>query len=105
MVCTHELEGAIYNIAFKALNGRYLKYWDVPDDKFDPNELAMGIAIELEHTGNEAIAQVIAKAHLMEFPNYYTRLKQMEKRAKYYENFFRRSREKRNQVVIDGKVS
>jgi len=81
----HDLEGMIYSIAFKALNGRYLKHWDVPDDKFDPDELAMGVEIELEHTGDRKIAEVIAKAHLLELPDYYTRLKKMENESDFAE--------------------
>ena len=48
------------------------------DSKFDKNELAMGIEVEKEHTSNTIIAKLIAKDHLSEFPDYYTRLKKME---------------------------
>jgi len=49
-----------------------------PDDEFDEKELKMGIAVEFEHTKNRAIAKAIAKDHLRELPDYYTRLKKME---------------------------
>jgi len=48
------------------------------DDEFDAEELRMGIEVEKEHTDNEHIAKMIAKDHLVELPNYYTRLKEME---------------------------
>ena len=52
-----------------------------PDDKFNAEELAMGIKIEMEHTENEDIAKAIAKDHLNELKDYYTRLKKMEEEA------------------------
>lgn len=58
------------------------KHNDVLDDQFDANELKMGIKIESEHTDDPDIAKSIAKDHLMEIPDYYTRLKAMEARAK-----------------------
>jgi len=42
-------------------------------------ELAMGIEIEKEHTDDPAIAEKIARDHLAEMPDYYTKLKEMEK--------------------------
>lgn len=47
----------------------------------DPKELAMGIEVEFEHTSNREAAKKIALAHLLEFPDYYTRLKRMEAEA------------------------
>jgi hypothetical protein len=44
----------------------------------DPNELAMGIKVEFEHTSCPRLAEYIARAHLKELPDYYTRLKKME---------------------------
>jgi len=56
------------------------------DDKlpaeFDPEQIAMGIKIEMEHTKDPMIAIEIAMDHLTEIPDYYTRLKQMEDDAK-----------------------
>jgi hypothetical protein len=51
------------------------------DVEFDPEELAMGVAIEREHTNSALIAKEIAKDHLSEIPDYYSRLKNMEKQA------------------------
>ena len=55
-----------------------LKQGDVPDEEFDPEQLKKGVEIEREHTDDVDVAKQIAKAHLKEFPNYYTKLKQME---------------------------
>lgn len=54
-----------------------------PEPKGDPDEqeLKMGIEIEKEHTNDEEIAERIARHHLSEIPDYYTRLKKMEKDA------------------------
>ena len=45
---------------------------------YDPEQLKMGIAVEHEHTTNKGVAEIIAKQHLAEDPNYYTKLKKME---------------------------
>ena len=47
----------------------------------DPEELKMGINVEMEHTTNNVIAERIALDHLSEIPDYYTRLKKMESDA------------------------
>lgn len=52
------------------------------DEDYDPEQLRMGIEVEKEHTEDEEIAKRIAKDHLDEFPDYYTRLKKMEDQAK-----------------------
>ena len=46
--------------------------------KYDPKQLAMGIEVEKEHLPYPSIAEKIAKDHLAELPDYYTRLKKME---------------------------
>lgn len=56
-----------------------MKKWWEPDDVFDAEQLAAGIKVEMEHTADPAIAKAIAKAHLCELPDYYSRLEQMEK--------------------------
>jgi len=55
------------------------KHNDVPDEKFNAKELKMGISVEMEHTDDPLIAKAIAKDHLSECANYYTRLAKMEK--------------------------
>ena len=57
-------------------------------------EFRMGLSIELEHgrrdlftnvtDDDEIITGKIALAHLREFPDYYTRLKQLEEEAEAY---------------------
>jgi len=59
----------------------------VADDKgitekdVNPEELKMGIKVEMEHTEDEAEAKKIALDHLAEIPDYYTRLTAMEQEA------------------------
>lgn len=50
------------------------------DSDFNPKQIAMGAKVEKEHTPDPAKAREIARDHLEEFPQYYTALKQMEKR-------------------------
>jgi len=45
-----------------------------PTDQVDPNELSVGVQIEMEHTNDHEIAQEIAMDHLTEDPQYYTKL-------------------------------
>lgn len=52
------------------------------DTLFPKKQLKMGIETEKEHTNNPDIAKSIAKDHLGEIPDYYTRLKKMEKQGK-----------------------
>jgi hypothetical protein len=55
-------------------------------------QLAIGISVEMEHTGDELIASEIAKDHLMEDPDYYTKLKKIEESMKYvtaYDSFIK----------------
>jgi hypothetical protein len=44
-----------------------------------PEELMMGIKVEMEHTQDKELAKQIALDHLAELPDYYSRLKKMEK--------------------------
>jgi hypothetical protein len=44
-------------------------------ENVDPKELEMGMAIEKEHTQDEALAKKIAMDHLAEDPKYYSKLK------------------------------
>ena len=50
-----------------------------PDSDFDSQQLEIGIKHEFEHTKNRKIAKEIAKDHLSEDPNYYKKLKKIEK--------------------------
>lgn len=44
-------------------------------------QLSKGIKVEKEHTGDVALAREIALDHLNEFPDYYSRLEQAEKKS------------------------
>jgi hypothetical protein len=83
---TDQLEEKIYKIL-----GSFLGYGKANKNKFtendaDPEQLKMGIEIEMEHTNNKWIAKRIALDHLSEQwvkglkQTYYTDLKQMEKK-------------------------
>jgi Protein of unknown function (DUF5661) len=62
--------------------------------RFDVEQFRMGLDVELEHgrqdpatnvsDDNETTTGKIARAHLNEFPDYYTRLAQMEAEAERY---------------------
>jgi len=65
--------------------------------KFDVEQFKMGLEVELEHglvdpetnvtDDDKLMTGKIALAHLNEYPDYYTRLKAMEKEAgKYWKN-------------------
>lgn len=45
-------------------------------------QLKMGIDVEMEHVNSRKLAKEIAMDHLVEIPDYYTRLDKMEKEAK-----------------------
>lgn len=46
------------------------------------DQIEMGKKIEMEHVDDKELAKEIAMDHLEEIPDYYTRLKKMEKEAK-----------------------
>jgi hypothetical protein len=53
-----------------------------PDTDYDPEQLKMGIKIEMEHTKDNVISEKIAKDHLDEDARYYTHLIEMEEKHK-----------------------
>lgn len=73
-VSPHSLEEYIYTLVGKTAQ----KHEHVPDENFDQKQLAMGIKVEKEHTDDPEEAKEVAKDHLVELPDYYTRLKKME---------------------------
>ncbi len=74
----HRFEEMIYELLGSIFGyGRSIGF----DGEYDNHELAMGIKVELEHTNNRIIAEKIAKDHLSEIDDYYTRLKKMEDEA------------------------
>lgn len=54
---------------------------DKTDKDFDKEQLRMGRKVEREHTSNPTLADEIARDHLEEIPDYYTRLARMEASA------------------------
>lgn len=50
--------------------------------KHDLDEICAGIEVETEHTSDKMKALEVALDHLSELPDYYTRLKKMEKRGR-----------------------
>ena len=57
-----------------------LKHGSDPASRFNEQQLKMGVKVEKEHTGSSKVAGMIARAHLVENPRYYTYLKAMEKK-------------------------
>lgn len=47
---------------------------NTPTNQVDPNQLSIGVQVEMEHTNDPEIAQSIAMDHLTEDPQYYTKL-------------------------------
>jgi len=76
----HQLEEVIYDL-LTSLMFDVGKHLEIPDEAFDAAQLAVGIEVELEHTDDEFVAKQIAKDHLAEIPDYYTRLLIMEDQA------------------------
>ena len=75
----HKLEKQIYLMLRKWLVLAPGKHITVPDETYNADELKMGINVEKEHTDCPYLAKQIAKDHLAELPDYYTRLAKMEK--------------------------
>lgn len=48
-----------------------LKSSGVPDSHFKKSQLQKGLIVEREHSNSLPVRKAIAKAHLMENPNYY----------------------------------
>lgn len=79
-ISIERVEDEMY-MMLKSFASKFGKHNDVPDDKFDPEQLKKGIAVEQEHTNDPFIAKLIAKDHLSEVADYYSRLEKMEKSA------------------------
>lgn len=76
---SHEaMEGAAYSLLSDFINHGEAKKFK---GKYNSSQLKAGTKVEKEHTNNPRIARRIAKDHLAEFGDYYTRLKKMEDKA------------------------
>lgn len=73
-----EFESHIYAVLSSILSEGRSKGKDINPD---PTQLEMGIKVEMEHTTMPIISRKIAMDHLIEIPDYYTRLDKMEKEA------------------------
>jgi hypothetical protein len=79
-----DFEGRIYGVLSSFLSfGRFNEEGKKEND-FDSEQIRMGIKVEYEHTRCPIISKRITLDHLTEFPDYYTRLKNMENEAKEY---------------------
>lgn len=76
-----QLEENVYELVLDLMD-KVGKHNDTSDEEYDPDELATGIEIEKEHTDNPLLAKEIAKDHLAEIADHYTRLVKLEKEAK-----------------------
>lgn len=65
--------GNAYGMSLKDIKTKWVGY-GVDLEK----QLNMGIKVEMEHTDYPEVAKRIAMDHLVEIPDYYTRLKRME---------------------------
>ena len=77
----HEVEDQLYKLATSycaLLSGGRSAEQDFTEDEADPEQLKMGIEVELEHTDDKDVAKKIALDHLAEMDDYYTKLKEME---------------------------
>lgn len=75
---THVFEAMIYKLLSDFFHaGKSMNF----TGNYDSNELEMGKKVEMEHTTNPLIAERIAKDHLSEIQDYYTRLAKMEAEA------------------------
>lgn len=59
------------------------KKFDVPIKALE-KEFEMGLKVEMEHVNEKKLSGEIVLDHLMEIPDYYTRLAKMEKEADKY---------------------
>jgi hypothetical protein len=80
----HKAEAAAYRLASVAssfvLAGRAQEL-KLKSSGVSPEELKMGVSVEMEHTTSKEMAERIALDHLAEVKDYYTRLKKMEEEA------------------------
>lgn len=74
----HAVEETVYRLLGAFIGkGKSTKATTSPD----PDQLQMGVKVEMEHTSDASLAEKIARDHLAEIPDYYTRLAKMESQA------------------------
>lgn len=80
-----DFEGHIYHVLCSILcEGKSKDF----KGTYNPEELKMGVKVEMEHTKIPLLAYKIAKDHLAEIPDYYSRLKKMEGEANVVHEIF-----------------
>ena len=77
----HEFEESIYAILGSFFGAGFAKEQGFTEKDADPEQLKMGVKVEMEHTTDPLIAKRIALDHLTEIKDYYTRLAKMEAEA------------------------
>lgn len=77
----HKFEEHVYMILGSFLGAGKALEEDITVEDVDPDELKMGIKVEMEHTTDPKLSTRIALDHLAEIDDYYTRLAKMEKEA------------------------
>ena len=77
----HKFEEKIYAVMSSIFAAGKAFKAGITEDDVDPDELKMGIEVEMEHTTDPEISKRIALDHLTEIDDYYTRLAKMEKEA------------------------
>ena len=78
----HEVtESLIYSILSDFMSKG--KWNQDPNIPINQDQLMAGINVEMEHTSDPLIAERIARDHLAEIPDYYTRLAMMEAQGKH----------------------
>jgi hypothetical protein len=78
----HDFEENIYAILGSFFGAGYANERGFTEEDADPEQLEMGIEVEMEHTTDPLISKRIALDHLSEITDYYTRLAKMEAEAK-----------------------
>jgi hypothetical protein len=77
----HKFEEHIYVILGSFFGAGFAKEKGFTEEDADPEQLKMGIKVEMEHTTDPLIAKRISLDHLSEIKDYYTRLAKMEAEA------------------------
>jgi len=76
---TAETSDEIMEVAGRVARKENPEIRNIYQSEPDPEQLKMGIKVEMEHTDDKEVAEKIARDHLKEVPDYYTKLKEVEK--------------------------
>lgn len=82
----HEVEAQIYKLAKMHVDTMSEFVQPAKEEDVNPEQLKMGIKVEMEHTDDPKKAKVIALQHLAEVPDYYTKLKKYVEGLEYVES-------------------